>query len=131
MNKYERTRLDHKKETAEDYVELIHQLISEKGEARAVDLAEKLGISQVTVSKTLQRLSKEGYITTEPYRSIFLTETGKKLAANSEKRHQIVVKFLISLGVTENVAEDDAEGIEHHVSQETLHAMENFINKSN
>jgi DtxR family manganese transport transcriptional regulator len=129
MNRFQRTRLDHKSETAEDYLELINILIHEKGEARAVDIAAKLGISQVSVGKTLQRLQKEGLISFQPYRSIFLTERGTKIAQESADRHQLVVRFLLAIGVPSLTAEEDAEGIEHHVSSETLTCMKNFIEK--
>jgi len=125
-NRYQRTRDDHSREKAEDYVELIDSLIKETGEARAVDLAERLGISHVTVSKTVQRLQREGYVTTQPYRSIFLTEKGRELAEASRSRHELVVNFLLALGVPADVAEVDAEGIEHHVSEATLAAMRSF-----
>ena len=128
-NRYQRTRDDHSREKAEDYVELIDSLIKETGEARAVDLAERLGISHVTVSKTVQRLQREGYVTTQPYRSIFLTETGRQLAAASKARHELVVSFLIALGVPDDVAEVDAEGIEHHVSEATLSAMRALVER--
>lgn len=127
QNRFRRTREDHSRETAEDYVELIDGLIREMGEARAVDLAERLGISQVAVSKTVQRLQREGFVTMQPYRSIFLTEKGKKVAATSRERHALVHSFLLALGVPEDVAESDAEGIEHHVSVETLGAMRDYL----
>jgi len=111
-------------------VELIDSLIKETGEARAVDLAERLGISHVTVSKTVQRLQREGYVTTQPYRSIFLTDTGRALAAASRERHELVASFLLALGVPDDVAEVDAEGIEHHVSDATLKAMRAFVERS-
>jgi DtxR family manganese transport transcriptional regulator len=126
-NRYERTRQDHARETAEDYVELIDALIRERGEARAVDLADRLGVSPVTVGKTIQRLRREGFVTAEPYRSIFLTEAGRSLAAASLARHQMVLAFLAKLGVPSAVAEADAEGIEHHVSAQTLEAMRRFV----
>lgn len=127
MNRFERTRQDHSLETAEDYVELIARLIEETGEARAVDLASRLGVSPVTVGKTIKRLVREGFVTSEPYRSIFLTPKGKRLAKESEERHAIVLDFLIALGVPEKTAEVDAEGIEHHVSTDTLSAMKRFV----
>jgi DtxR family manganese transport transcriptional regulator len=127
VNRFERTRQDHSLETAEDYVELIQRLIAEKGEARAVDLAERLGVSPVTVGKTVKRLVREGYVKTEPYRSIFLTSKGRKLAEASERRHAIVLEFLVALGVPPKTAENDAEGIEHHVSERTLDAMQSFL----
>ena len=126
-NRFQRTREDHSRETAEDYCELIDSLIEDVGEARAVDLADKLGISHVAVSKTVQRLQREGLVTSLPYRSIFLTEEGKKLAAKSKERHALVHDFLVALGVPDEVAESDAEGIEHHVSEQTLAAMRNFL----
>ena len=123
QNRFDRTRQDHRQERAEDYVELIEALIAERGEARAAYLAERLAVSQVTVSKTLQRLSREGFVSLAPYRSILLTEKGAELAAAARARHQIVLDFLLSLGVSPETAEVDAEGIEHHVSEETLAAM--------
>ncbi len=128
-NGYRRTRSDHAQETAEDYVELIDDLIRKTGEARASDIARRLGVTHVTVSKTLSRLKREGLITSEPYRSIFLTPKGKRLADKSRKRHQLVVDFLLALGVPRADAETDAEGIEHHISLKTLQAMKRFINK--
>ena len=130
-NRFRRTREDHSRETAEDYVELIDALIREVGEARSVDMAEKLGISHVAVSKTIQRLQREGFVTMQPYRSIFLTEKGKKVVASSKERHALVHDFLLALGVPEDVAEQDVEGIEHHVSEETLAAMRKFLDGSN
>lgn len=127
-DRFHRTREDHSRENAEDYVELIEALIEETGEARAVDLAERLGVSHVTVSKTIQRLQREGYVTTQPYRSIFLTDKGRQVAVDSRARHELVLKFLRKLGVPEAVAETDSEGIEHHVSEETLDAMRRFLN---
>jgi DtxR family transcriptional regulator, manganese transport regulator len=126
-NRFQRTREDHSRERAEDYVELIDALIREKGEARAVDLAERLGISHVSVSRTIQRLKREGFVTMEPYRSIFLTESGTALARQAHERHALVLRFLVALGVPDDVADTDAEGIEHHVSEQTLEAMRRFL----
>ncbi len=126
-NGYRRTRSDHAQETAEDYVELIDDLIREAGEARAVDVARRLGVTHVTVTKTLARLKREGLLTSEPYRSIFLTPRGKRLADRSRKRHELLVDFLLALGVPRADAETDAEGIEHHISPRTLQAMKRHI----
>lgn len=128
-NRFARTRQDHSRENAEDYVELIDALIRETGEARAVDLAERLGVTHVTVSKTIQRLQREGLVTSQPYRSIFLTDEGQKIAQASRARHVLVLEFLRALGVSDETAEVDAEGIEHHVSKETLEAMKRFTKK--
>jgi DtxR family manganese transport transcriptional regulator len=118
-----RRRKDHSQELAQDYVEMIAELISKTGEARLIDLARGLGVTHVTASRTLQRLQRQGLVTTQPYRSIHLTAPGRNLAKESRDRHEVVVRFLISLGVPSTVAELDAEGIEHHVSRETLAAF--------
>ena len=124
-----RTRDEHAQETAQDYVELIAELIAEAGEARAIDLARRLGVTHVTVGRTIQRLQREGFVTSQPYRSIFLTPAGRRLAQESRRRHEAVVDFLESLGVPAVVAQSDAEGIEHHVSQETLRAFTKHLRK--
>ncbi|HQR82885.1 MAG TPA: manganese-binding transcriptional regulator MntR [Thiotrichales bacterium] len=113
--------------TAQDYVELISDLIATEGEARSVDVAKRLGVSHATVVKTINRLQKEGLINTKPYRGIFLTPTGEDLAAESRHRHQVVAKLLMALGVDEENAQVDAEGMEHHISAVTLAAFEAFL----
>jgi DtxR family manganese transport transcriptional regulator len=125
-----RTREEHSHETAQDYVEIIADLIGTTGEARVIDLARRLGVTHVTVARTIQRLQREGLVTSRPYRSIFLTASGTKLSKESRQRHEIVVQFLESLGVPDHVAQSDAEGIEHHVSAETLHAFVKHLRKS-
>jgi len=114
------TRREHANEIAEDYVELIAELIATTGEARVTDLARRLGVTHVTVNRAIQRLRRVGLVNAQPYRSIFLTETGRKLSEESRHRHEVVVEFLKSLGVPDNVAHLDAEGMEHHVSKQTL-----------
>lgn len=114
-------------ELIEDYVELVADLIDEHGEARQVDIARRLGVAQPTVAKMLKRLAEEGLVVQRPYRGVFLTETGQSLAEMSRRRHQIVESFLLSLGVSAEVARNDAEGIEHHVSAETLDAFERLL----
>ncbi len=115
----------------EDYVELIAELIAATGEARTVDVATRLGVAQPTVTKVLARLKRDGLVISEPYRAIFLTEEGKALAARSHHRHSIVVSFLKALGIPVEIAERDAEGIEHYVSPETLAAFASFVDKQN
>ena len=118
--KFDRIRRAHQSEVAEDYVEMISDLIEETGEARTVDLAARFGVTSPTVNAIVRRLQRENLVETQPYRSIFLTEAGKALAESSRARHQIVRDFLVTSGVPENIAEEDAEGVEHHVSEETL-----------
>ena len=124
---FNHVRLAHQTEVAEDYVELVDDLIAEKGEARAVDLAERLGVSAATVNKTVKRLQREGYLNAQPYRSIFLTDEGKAMADASRERHELVYDFLVAIGVSKQAAVLDAEGIEHHVSEETLSRFKALI----
>src|SRR5450755_3582447 len=121
---FRRSRRDRAVEIAQDYVETIADLSASLGEARVVDLARRLGVTHVTVNRTLARLQQAGYVNTRPYREMFLTEAGRQLAEECKRRHETVVAFLRSLGISERVAEMDAEGIEHHVSPETLAAFE-------
>src|SRR5580698_5230824 len=121
---FRRSRRDRASEIAQDYVEAIADLSADLGEARVTDLARRLGVTHVTVNRTLRRLQQAGYVHTKPYRAIFLTDNGKKLAEESKIRHETVAAFLRSLGVSEKVSALDAEGIEHHVSPETLAAFE-------
>jgi DtxR family manganese transport transcriptional regulator len=125
-----RSRRDRALETAQDYVEAIADLSASLGEARVVDLARRLGVTHVTVNRTLARLQRAGFVNTKPYRAIFLTGAGNKLAEECKRRHETVAAFLRALGVSEKVAELDAEGIEHHVSPETLAAFERRLKKS-
>lgn len=129
-NQHERTRVDHATEIAEDYVEAIAELIEEQGVCRVKDLSEYFAVSHVTVNRTVARLQRDGYATTEPYSPVELTSRGAKLAKDSRRRHEIVLSFLVALGVSEEIASTDAEGIEHHVSPETLNVMEAFISKA-
>jgi DtxR family manganese transport transcriptional regulator len=126
---FDRMRTDHRTEVAEDYVELIADLIAVKGEARAVDLADRLGVSPATVNSQIARLVRAGLIDTEPYRAIFLTDAGHALAEFAKARHRTVVDFLRAIGVAEATAQQDAEGIEHHVSDETLACMARFLER--
>ena len=126
---FKKVRDAHQNENTEDYLELIADLLNQNGEARIVDIAEKLYIAQSTANKTIKRLVKQGYIKKEPYRSIFLTLKGQIIASNSKKRHKIVYEFLKNLGLDHATASADSEGIEHHVSKKTLIKMEKY-NKS-
>ena len=127
---FKKVRDAHKTENTEDYLEIIAELLSSKGEARIVDIANELDIAQATANKTIQRLQNQGFVKKEPYRSIFLTLKGQELASISKKRHIIVLTFLKKLGLDGKTAEADAEGIEHHVSDKTLKKMDQF-NKKN
>lgn len=119
-------RVAHKTELAEDYVELILDLLESEGEARLTAIAGRLGVSHPTVSKSLRKLERDGYVSLKPYRSIELTGEGRALALACRARHEIVLQFLLALGLDQATAERDAEGIEHHCSPETLEAMARF-----
>ncbi|MGC6484691.1 MAG: manganese-binding transcriptional regulator MntR [Candidatus Puniceispirillales bacterium] len=125
--RFERIRRAHQSEVAEDYVEMIAELIAETGEARAVDLASRFGVTAPTVNATIQRLAREGLVVSQPYRSIFLTDAGRDLAQRCAQRHAVVRDFLIAIGVDAATAEADAEGLEHHVSEATLDAFREVI----
>ncbi|MEM6980369.1 MAG: manganese-binding transcriptional regulator MntR [Planctomycetota bacterium] len=128
---HQRTRRDHALETAEDYVEAVAEFIDTEGRCRVGDLATYFGVSHVTVSRIVGRLAGEGFLKTEPYRPITLTSKGRKLAEKSRKRHQIVHEFLLALGVDDATASLDAEGIEHHVSPETLKKLQALTKRLN
>jgi DtxR family manganese transport transcriptional regulator len=114
-------------ELVEDYVELIADLIDDGGEARQVDIAARLGVAQPTVAKMLKRLAEDGLVSQRQYRGVFLTEAGRELAEESRRRHRVVEAFLCAIGVSPETARLDAEGIEHHVSEETLEVFQRFI----
>ena len=111
----------------EDYVELIDDLVAESGEARPTDIARRLGVSHPTAIKSIARLKALGLAHSRPYRSVFLTEEGQALALRVRARHRVVVGLLVAVGVPPDVAETDAEGIEHHVSDTCLGAFERFL----
>lgn len=126
---FRKTREDHSNEIAEDYVEAIAELHAQEGSCRVTRLAKRLGVSHVTANRTVARLVVRGLVTTTPYQPIELTELGKTLAQTAKSRHEIVLRFLIELGVPENTANADSEGIEHHCSPPTLKAMKHFCAK--
>ena len=111
----------------EDYVELISDLLENHGEARPTDIARRLGVSHATAIKTIARLKREGLANAKPYRGVFLTAGGEALAGRVRARHRLVVDILRAIGVPDEAAEQDAEGIEHHVSDVTLAAFGRFL----
>ena len=125
-DRFEQVRNARNSETAEDYTEMIADLIRNAGEARAVDLAKHFGVTGPTVNSIIRRLVRDGLVVSKPYRSIFLTDKGQILADYCKKRHEIVYNFLIKIGVNSDIAKNDAEGIEHHVSAETLSVFEKY-----
>lgn len=124
---HQRTRSDHATELAEDYVEAIAAIESEHGRCRVKDLASHFAVSHVTVNRAVARFQRDGLVSKEPYGPVELTARGKRLAKKSKHRHDVVYAFLKKLGISDEVAEVDAEGIEHHVSAETLAVMQRFV----
>ena len=124
---HRRTRADHATELAEDYVEAIASFVQSNGVCRSSDLVRHFDVTHATVNNTVARLQRDGWVRTQPYQPIELTEAGRQLASRSEKRHELVLNFLMALGVSRKNAEIDSEGIEHHCSDETLAAMRRFL----
>jgi Mn-dependent DtxR family transcriptional regulator len=111
----------------EDYLEAIYELIDHKGYATSVDLAECLNVSQPSVTKMMRRLDRTDLIDYEKYHGIRLTEKGTKLAKSIHERHGTVSEFLRKIGVDENIANRDAEEIEHHMHPETLRKLQDLL----
>jgi DtxR family transcriptional regulator, manganese transport regulator len=137
-NPFHRTREDHAREVIEDYLELIFRMGQESPleepvacggtyRVKTADLVRTLQVSQPTVTQTLLRLEADGLVCVHPRQFVHLTERGTVIAMQSLHRHQMVVNFLKTIGVSEIQADVDAEGIEHHVSTETLMAMQRFM----
>jgi len=129
-DRFSKARSERASVLLEDYTELIAELIEETGEARITDIARAMGVAHPTATKAVGRLKREGLATSRPYRGVFLTEEGDAMAKKNRERHRLVLDLLLALGVPEESAELDAEGIEHHVSEETLKAFSCFLKKS-
>ncbi len=114
---------------AQDYLEAIYELIEEKGYAKAVDIAERLDLSGPSVTRMVQKLSRDGFLKSEKYRGIVMTDKGRTTAKDMQKRHQLLREFLMILGVDKKTADADAEGMEHHVSRKTLKCIEEFVSE--
>ena len=124
---FSRTRADHAIEILEDYTEAIAYISKENGKCRVMDLARYFGVSHVSVIQVLQRLKANHLIETSAHKPICLTKDGYTLAHECAARHNIVLQFLLKLGVSEKNALLDSEGLEHHISSETLECMKQFI----
>jgi DtxR family manganese transport transcriptional regulator len=127
--RHDRVRKQHSDELAEDYVEAIADLLSERGQARVTDLQGVFGVSHVSVIRALKRIEDRGLAQKASDGSWKLTAPGKRMAKESAERHELVVRFLKALGVSDVQAEADAEGMEHHLSTETLKAFRQFTNR--
>ena len=114
-------------ESAEDYLETILILSKRLPVVRAVDIVSELGYRKSSVSTALKNLREKEYITVEYHGYIYLTESGKDIAAAIYERHEWFTKWLISLGVDEATASKDACRIEHALSRESFEAIKNKV----
>ena len=112
----------------EDYLEVIYELVEQKGYATTVDISTYLNVSSPSVTKMTQRLDETGYLKYEKYRGIRLTDEGVRIAQNIRNRHGLLAEFFKMIGVDEDSANSDAEGIEHHLHPETIKRLEDFMN---
>ncbi|EKP94381.1 transcriptional regulator MntR [Thermaerobacter subterraneus] len=112
----------------EDYLETIYELIRSKGYARVSDIALALNLQPSSVTRMVQRLDEQNFVTYERYRGLVLTERGEAIGRAMRQRHETLATFLRLLGVhDEEVVQQDVEGIEHHVSRQTLERIERFV----
>jgi Mn-dependent DtxR family transcriptional regulator len=114
-------------ESMEDYLECIADIVAEQGFVRVTDVAENLDIRRASVSIMIKRLAELGYLNHIRYRGFTLTEEGGKIAARVKERHETLTEFFCLLGLPPAVLARDVEGIEHHVSKETLTLLNQFI----
>lgn len=111
----------------EDYLERIYQLIDEKGYARVSDIAEGLEVHPSSVTKMIQKLDKDNYVVYERYRGLILTSKGKKMGKRLLERHHMLEELLFLIGVPEETIYKDVEGIEHHLSWDSITCMEALV----
>ena len=111
----------------EDYLERIYKLIDEKGYARVADIAEGLEVHPSSVTKMIQKLDKDKYLVYEKYRGLILTPKGKKIGKRLVDRHHLLEEFLTTIGVQEDNIYKDVEGIEHHLSWDSITCIETLV----
>lgn len=121
------TKKEDRTDRMEDYLEVIFELIQQKGYATTVDISKYLNVSSPSVTKMVQRLDESGHLKYEKYRGISLTNEGVRVAQSIRERHGLLAEFLKMIGVTADIANRDAEGIEHHMHPESLQKLEEFI----
>src|SRR4029434_6237706 len=107
-------------QSAEDYLERIHELIEEKGYARVVDIASSLEVKQASVTSMVQKLDELGYLNYEKYRGLVLTDKGREVARRIQQRHETLSRFFSLFGLSPETQQQDIEGIEHHLSAATV-----------
>jgi Mn-dependent DtxR family transcriptional regulator len=107
----------------EDYLEIIYELVQQKGYATLADVAEYLNVRPPSVTNMMQRLDQSGLLNYEKYRGIRLTERGMDIAKIIHDRHSVLSEFLKMIGVSEKIANEDAESMEHHLHPQTMHRL--------
>src|SRR5678816_4083320 len=110
-------------QSAEDYLERIQELIQEKGYARMVDIASSLNVRQASVTSMVQKLGDLGYVNYVKYRGLVLTDKGRSVADKIQRRHETLRRFFSLLGLDEQTQQEDIEGIEHHLSGDTVECL--------
>jgi Mn-dependent DtxR family transcriptional regulator len=110
-------------QSAEDYLERIHELIESKGTAHVADIAQSLGVGQPSVTSMVQKLADEGYLHYEKYRALTLTEAGRSVAERIHDRHNVLADFFTLFDLDDEIQARDIEGIEHHLSVDTLSTL--------
>jgi Mn-dependent DtxR family transcriptional regulator len=110
-------------QSAEDYLERIHELIQEKGYARVVDIASSLHVKQASVTSMVQKLGELGYLNYEKYRGLVLTDKGREVATRIQQRHETLSRFFTLFGLSAETQQQDIEGIEHHLSPATVDVL--------
>lgn len=111
----------------EDYIEIIYNLINNKGYARVTDIAEALEVHPSSVTKMVQKLDKDDYVHYEKYRGFVLTNKGNKVGKRLVFRHDLLEDFLEIIGVDEEKIYNDVEGIEHHLSWNAIDRIADVV----
>lgn len=114
-------------QSVEDYLERIYELIKEKGYARVVDIAASLDIAQASVTRMVQKMDEKGLVVYQKYRGLVLTPKGEQVARAIRRRHNVLTEFFRKLGVDEDTLQKDVEGIEHHLSPQTLDCLQDLV----
>ena len=110
-------------QSAEDYLERIHELIESKGNAHVADIAQSLNVGQPSVTSMVQKLADEGYLRYEKYRSLTLTDAGRAVAERIRDRHVVLASFFTLFDLDDDTQARDIECIEHHLSSDTLNTL--------
>jgi Mn-dependent DtxR family transcriptional regulator len=113
-------------QSAEDYLERIHELIEDKGYARVVDIASSLNVKQASVTSMVQKLDEMGFVNYEKYRGLMLTDEGRAIALKIHRRHETLERFFSLFGLDKETQGKDIEGLEHHLSTSTIECLEDL-----